>query len=971
MLDIPFELVSCSWPRPVARRGERWVSEPEWNAPVMPYAPEPRWRNVGGELCWTIDWREWFTRGLGLHPSSPGGQMRGFHVVFRLRVRRGGRLVFWDDDGSIVRRAGRVIHRDTGAHGPARHEIEVAEGDELEVAQWQQQDGWLWGARAAPGADEAEAAPAEALAPYLDSVRRRLLRPEGPPLKLYTSGTCPVRAIVCLYSLVLNGYAPSKVLLYGDYQWPAASRELFAELLPFAEVVPTESVKTRLQQLGGQSLAQMALRHWFVMKTFVALLCPPEEFCLMDDDVFVLGRMDDALGAFREHDLVYTPDIEHGGEYLKRWGWLHGRLREPLPTATFNAGLYLMRHRLDPRLVVRQALRVRPQYCEPYVWEQGYIANLFACAGTFQLPTQRYLFPLLDGLPGGPLGYDYAQNPCGFASVHFAGLGEKPSDAATLLLLPGVLDRGRRDEESEPPPTAPDNDATPALVAEVNTPSVNPPPSSLPPPPNPSAATTQGIVESRSPLVSCIMPTADRREYVPQAIRYFQRQDYPNLELLIVDDGADSVADCVPEDARVRYLRLPEKLNIGAKRNLACEHARGEFIVHWDDDDWYPPWRVSAQVSALDAGDFELCGTSRLFYFEPSTRRAWRYKYSSAGRSWVAGNTLAYRKSFWERRKFPALRVGEDTRFVTSAPAQKVCDLDDPRLCAATVHAANSSRKVTTGACWQTEPTETLRELLGGDFDFYLAPDGGASGRRDLPLVSCIMPTGDRRPFVRLALEHFARQDYPRKELIVVDDGADSVGDVLEGKPGVTYVRLPRRTSIGAKRNLACARARGEIIAHWDDDDWYAPTRLRYQAGPILAGEADLTGLSNSFVMVLPGGEFWTTLRPLHARMFTGDIHGGTLVYRKSLFEEGLRYPASNLAEDAALIRRAVARGHRLLRLDNAGEFVYVRHGRNAWREFSPGHFLDPAGWERTEAPQTFPAEALRAYQSASAALRP
>jgi len=40
------------------------------------------------------------------------------------------------------------------------------------------------------------------------------------------------------------------------------------------------------------------------------------------------------------------------------------------------------------------------------------------------------------------------------------------------------------------------------------------------------------------PLVSCLMPTmARRRLFVPQAIRYFQRQNYPNKELLIVDYG--------------------------------------------------------------------------------------------------------------------------------------------------------------------------------------------------------------------------------------------------------------------------------------------------------------------------------------------------------------------------------------------------------------------------------------------------
>jgi hypothetical protein len=442
-MEIPFEIISCSWPRAVAQEGGRWTSEPEWDAPLMPSAPEPRWRLVGGEMCWTIDWCEWFKRGLGLEQSHLGGEMRGFHVVFRLRVRRGGTLVFCDDDGCRIRRRGEVVHSDTAAHGPARHELEVEHGDVLEVAQWQHVGWWLWGARDA-GTAAHTSAHAPSLSTYLDSVVRRLCRPDGPPLKLYTSGLTPARAVACVYSLILNGYAPAKVLLYGDYQWSASAREMFASLMPFAEVVPTERVRARMLSVGGQRLAQTAMNHWYVMKTFVALLMPPEEFCLMDDDIFILEDMNDALAAFGTHDLVYSPDYDHGQEYLRAWGWLHGRTRGPLATATFNAGLYLMRHDLDPRAVAAQALRVRAQGCVPYIWEQGYIANLFAHRSSFALPSQRYFFPLFDGLPGGTLGYDYARNPCDFASVHFAGLSEKPSDAVTLQLLPQILDRAMR-----------------------------------------------------------------------------------------------------------------------------------------------------------------------------------------------------------------------------------------------------------------------------------------------------------------------------------------------------------------------------------------------------------------------------------------------------------------------------------------------------------------------------------------------
>lgn len=484
--------------------------------------------------------------------------------------------------------------------------------------------------------------------------------------------------------------------------------------------------------------------------------------------------------------------------------------------------------------------------------------------------------------------------------------------------------------------------------------------------PVPSVETRTEFVVAEAPLVTCIMPTADRRMFVPQAIRCFLRQDYPNAELLILDDGVDPVDDCVPSAERVRYVRLGRKLNVGAKRNLACERASGSFILHWDDDDWYPSWRVSAQVKALNEGGADICGTSQLLYYEAATGRAWRYAYGGGRSPWVAGNTLAYRRSFWERRRFPDVRVGEDTRFVWGATDARVCDLAEPSLCVATVHAANTSPKSTDGCFWRPEHGDEVRKLLGDDLHFYHTASLALSGSQDWPLVTCIMPTCDRRSFIPLALENFRRQDYPHKELVIVDDGGDAVGDLTLGLPGVRYVRLAMRTSIGGKRNLACRPPRGQIIAHWDDDDWYAPDRLRYQVAPIMAGEADLTGLVNDCVLELPCGDFWTTLPHLHRRMFVGDVHGGTLVYRSSLLESGIRYPETNLAEDAALIRQASSRRHRLLKLANPGVFIYVRHGSNAWREYAPGTFLDPGGWRRIARPQTFPDNLLDDYKVAS-----
>ena len=458
-------------------------------------------------------------------------------------------------------------------------------------------------------------------------------------------------------------------------------------------------------------------------------------------------------------------------------------------------------------------------------------------------------------------------------------------------------------------------------------------------------------------LVSCIMPTCSRRNFIPAALACFAAQDYPHLELIVVDDGPDSIADLIPPDPRIRYFRLEGKSNVGVKRNFACEQARGAWIAHWDDDDWYAPSRIRTQLQAMRGTHWQVSGTTTMYYLQREREEAFRYTYRAPGKAWLGG--LFYTRAAWERCRFEPSHIGEDVRFIARIPVADRLDLDDPALTIGSIHAANTSPKTTTGPYWSPEPFEKIRALVEP-----VEAEPIAESAPPQPLISCIMPTHNRRAFLGLTLACFDAQTYPSRELVVIDDGPDAVGDLLEGRPGIRYVRVARRMSIGAKRNLACDLAQGELIAHWDDDDWYGPRRLAEQAAPLIAGSCDVTGLVNTHLLEMPAARFWTLTGDLHHRMFVGDIHGGTLMFRKSLLREGVRYPEANLAEDAALIRQFTQRHHRVQRVDDPGLFVYVRHGHNTWR-FDPGRFVDPQGWRTTDAPPEFSPLALESYRAA------
>jgi len=145
-----------------------------------------------------------------------------------------------------------------------------------------------------------------------------------------------------------------------------------------------------------------------------------------------------------------------------------------------------------------------------------------------------------------------------------------------------------------------------------------------------------------APMVSCIMPTYNRREFIPNAIRYFLRQDYDNKELIIIDDGTDNIADLVPDSPMIRYYRLDQKISLGAKLNLAAAYANGDIIANWDDDDWYAMRRLKYQVSALQQAQTDVCGINHLLYYDLQKQNAYQYIYPANQRVWLLGSSLCY-----------------------------------------------------------------------------------------------------------------------------------------------------------------------------------------------------------------------------------------------------------------------------------------------------------------------------------------
>jgi glycosyltransferase involved in cell wall biosynthesis len=120
--------------------------------------------------------------------------------------------------------------------------------------------------------------------------------------------------------------------------------------------------------------------------------------------------------------------------------------------------------------------------------------------------------------------------------------------------------------------------------------------------------------QAKRPLVSIIMAHRDRPELIVQAIRSVEKQDYTNIELIVVDDGSErpeshallSRLEPVFAARGWRILREPNRY-LGAARNAGIRVARGPFILFLDDDNVLFENAVSTLVRALERTGADIC----------------------------------------------------------------------------------------------------------------------------------------------------------------------------------------------------------------------------------------------------------------------------------------------------------------------------------------------------------------------------
>lgn len=195
--------------------------------------------------------------------------------------------------------------------------------------------------------------------------------------------------------------------------------------------------------------------------------------------------------------------------------------------------------------------------------------------------------------------------------------------------------------------------------------------------------------------VSCLIVTANRKHLLRRSLLSYKNQTHDNTEVVVVDNGHETVDDLLTEFSsdEVQYVRIePSDDNIlGDLRNISLEQATGDYLICWDDDDWFHPERVEVQLETLKEGFDACCLTGNIFHIDNEKFMEHPYIGSLPNGS---PSSIMHRKS--SNIRYPSLPREEDTVYLNQWREEKrykQLDLSYSYLFVRVFHGTNVSGK--------------------------------------------------------------------------------------------------------------------------------------------------------------------------------------------------------------------------------------------------------------------------------------
>ena len=116
------------------------------------------------------------------------------------------------------------------------------------------------------------------------------------------------------------------------------------------------------------------------------------------------------------------------------------------------------------------------------------------------------------------------------------------------------------------------------------------------------------------PIVSVIIPTYNRYEYLLRAIESVYNQTYKNIEVIIINDGSTNkeYKELASLKSGVTVINLPKNqkeihgFGPGNIRNFGLEKSNGKYIAFLDDDDYWLESKLEIQIDILEGDEYKI-----------------------------------------------------------------------------------------------------------------------------------------------------------------------------------------------------------------------------------------------------------------------------------------------------------------------------------------------------------------------------
>lgn len=224
------------------------------------------------------------------------------------------------------------------------------------------------------------------------------------------------------------------------------------------------------------------------------------------------------------------------------------------------------------------------------------------------------------------------------------------------------------------------------------------------------------------PFVSCICPTYNRRRFLPYLLRMFNGQTYPKdrRELIIVDDSPETNEDIIKQyniDKNIRYYHLKEKLELGKKRNYINSLVKGEYVVCFDDDDYYPPERVAHAITMLQSSKKQIAGSTRISIYYTALDKV--YEFGPYGPNHGTNGTFAYHRDYLKNHQYQDDAKMAEEKYFLKDYTEPLVQLDPYKTIICISHSSNTFDKhnvIKTGR----ETGMKLKQVVKGKDEKYL-----------------------------------------------------------------------------------------------------------------------------------------------------------------------------------------------------------------------------------------------------------